>query len=103
MTPDRGSRCTMGFKSPKIMRLPSSGQVFGSMGMPARQPEPGRRPFTLTGCAAQRPAFDLHQRQPDCSVTVGQEPGERLGDKTGATGDLARMMEHMQALLGKIR
>jgi len=52
--------------------------------------------------SAVRKALDsAYVRMTVCFIE--QELGERLGDKAGASGDLAHMMQHMEAMLGKIR
>lgn len=52
--------------------------------------------------SAVRKALDsAYVRMTVCFIE--QELGERLGDKPGASGDLAHMMAHMEAMLGKIR
>lgn len=52
--------------------------------------------------SAVRKALDsAYVRMTVCFIE--QELGERLGDKEGAATDLAHMMEHMEAMLGKIR
>ena len=52
--------------------------------------------------SAVRKALDsAYVRMTVCFIE--QELGERLGDKSGASTDLAHMLEHMEAMLGKIR
>ena len=52
--------------------------------------------------SAVRKALDsAYVRMTVCFIE--QELGERLGDKEGASTDLTHMMEHMEAMLGKIR
>lgn len=52
--------------------------------------------------SAVRKALDsAYVRMTVCFIE--QELGERLGDKEGAATDLAHMMGHMEAMLGKIR
>ncbi len=52
--------------------------------------------------SAVRKALDsAYVRMTVCFIE--QELGERLGDKVGASDDLAHMMSHMEAMLGKIR
>ena len=52
--------------------------------------------------SAVRKALDsAYVRMTVCFIE--QELGERLGDKAGASEDLSHMMQHMEAMLGKIR
>lgn len=52
--------------------------------------------------SAARKALDsAYVRMTMCFIE--QELGERLADKDGASGDLSHMMEHMEAMLSKIR
>ena len=52
--------------------------------------------------SAVRKALDsAYVRMTVCFIE--QELGARLGDKAGASDDLAHMMGHMEAMLGKLR
>ena len=68
-----------------------------------RMIEEGDNCLTIAGpMSAVRTALDsAYVRMTVCFIE--QELGERLGDAPEAQADMAHMLEHMEALLGKIR
>ena len=68
-----------------------------------RMIEEGEACLTIASqMSAVRKALDsAYVRMTVCFIE--QELGERLGDAPGAQADRAHMLEHMEALLGKIR
>jgi len=68
-----------------------------------RMIEEGENCLAIAGqMSAVRKALDsAYVRMTVCFIE--QELGQRLGDKPAAQADVAHMMEHMEAMLGKIR